>query len=512
MKMQTHTKSTRYHLITLLCLSGIIFGGGFALLFPNIFKTILSQKMTLVDGTPAYDVWLENKDPAYMRMYMFHIVNPEEIANGTAKPLLKEMGPYVFREQKQKANVTQHAYNSSVTYRERKWWYFEPDMSNGSLDDYVTSLNVPAVIGQEVSRGDYWQSFLLDQTFSMVGVELFVNKTVGELLFDGYEDTLLAIAEWAGTESKIPMDKFAWFYKRNGTVWGDGEFNMFTGSDDINKMGKIHTWDQQTRTHFEGHCGEIRGSAGGFFPPNVKNQTLELFTHEACRSLAFHSTGQIESIHAVPGIVYELPTTTFANGTVNPDNWCYENNLPSGLHNGTYCKAKKSPLFISFPHFYGADPYYVNQFDSRSNFSPSKAKHGSRMVILPAMGVPMEFTLRLQLNLRVHPNPDISILTDVSEDLYIPTLWFEGGGALTKSQADLISQMLNLPQVVNYIGLGVTIVSMMGIAISLFLACNPKKKSKNIAFENVPTKEEEVVIQTENGCEMNLLSTFKNKI
>ena len=42
---------------------------------------------------------------------------------------------------------------------------------------------------------------------------LFVNRTAGELLFDGYEDQLLAIAEWSGTKSRTPLDKFGYFYK-----------------------------------------------------------------------------------------------------------------------------------------------------------------------------------------------------------------------------------------------------------------------------------------------------------
>lgn len=61
--------------------------------------------------------------------------------------------------------------------------------------------------------------------------QLFVNKTIGELLFDGYEDPVLQIAslneeeedefDMFGEEEEInepepfaiPMDKFGWFYK-----------------------------------------------------------------------------------------------------------------------------------------------------------------------------------------------------------------------------------------------------------------------------------------------------------
>lgn len=64
--------------------------------------------------------------------------------------------------------------------------------------------------------------------------QLFVNKTIGELLFDGYEDPVLQIAslneeeedefDMFGEEEEInepepftiPMDKFGWFYKVSG--------------------------------------------------------------------------------------------------------------------------------------------------------------------------------------------------------------------------------------------------------------------------------------------------------
>ena len=35
------------------------------------------------------------------------------------------------------------------------------------------------------------------------------------------------------------MDKFGWFYERNGTTWSDGVLTMDTGTDDIAKLGKI---------------------------------------------------------------------------------------------------------------------------------------------------------------------------------------------------------------------------------------------------------------------------------
>ena len=49
------------------------------------------------------------------------------------------------------------------------------------------------------------------------GSEVFITKTVGQLLFDGYEDPLLDLAQkipdFVGIEIPKEYDKFGWFYK-----------------------------------------------------------------------------------------------------------------------------------------------------------------------------------------------------------------------------------------------------------------------------------------------------------
>lgn len=126
----------------------------------------------------------------------------------------------------------------------------------------------------------------------------------------------------------------------------------------------------------------MRGSAGGFFSPNIKSDTLELFAHDFCRTITFVTNRDVTFYEKLPGVIYELPVNTFANGSTYQPNWCFENNLPSGLHNSTYCKEEKTPLFMSFPHFYGADPFYINKFSPDSDLKPSKEKHGSNMLVL----------------------------------------------------------------------------------------------------------------------------------
>ena len=118
------------------------------------------------------------------------------------------------REYMERVNIQPHP-NHTLSFNQNRTWIFAPELSQGnSLADNITSLNIPVIMAQENTRGKYWDSFMLDSTFSMIDATLFVNKTVGELLFEGYEDTLLAIAEMAGAtaDSNVPMDRFGWFY------------------------------------------------------------------------------------------------------------------------------------------------------------------------------------------------------------------------------------------------------------------------------------------------------------
>ena len=52
----------------------------------------------------------------------------------------------------------------------------------------------------------------LHETISTVDSRPFVTKTAGQLLFDGYQDLLMDMADMFAS-SERPMDKFAWFYK-----------------------------------------------------------------------------------------------------------------------------------------------------------------------------------------------------------------------------------------------------------------------------------------------------------
>jgi hypothetical protein len=121
----------------------------------------------------------------------------------------------------------------------------------------------------------------------MTGQNVWVTKTAGELLFEGYSDPLLTMAVKMPhlAQTKIPADKFGWFYTRNGSAEFDGVFNVDTGEEDILQLGKLRRWNYSNRTgFFEAECGHVIGSSGELFPPGqTKDKPVVMFSSDLCR-------------------------------------------------------------------------------------------------------------------------------------------------------------------------------------------------------------------------------------
>lgn len=130
---------------------------------------------------------------------------------------MKEIGPYRFREIRDKKNITFNDHNSTVSYRTISTFYFDEDGSNGTLDDNITQLNIVAVgASAQALTFDYTKRKLVSLGLNMYEQELVTTKTARELLFEGYEDNMLSIGREGliqGFDPKdIPYDRVGWFY------------------------------------------------------------------------------------------------------------------------------------------------------------------------------------------------------------------------------------------------------------------------------------------------------------
>jgi scavenger receptor class B, member 1 len=247
--------------------------------------------------------------------------------------------------------------NGTVTYKQVRTFQFVPDQSKGSLDDRLVLLNIPAAtVGATAQNLPKITRGLMNLGLKAIGENLFVEKTAGEILFDGYDDPVLKAAEFIHKFNvPIPgiMDKFGFYYGRNGSDWWDGVFNMFTGTNNLHRLGEIASWNFSANTgFFPRPCGDVRG-VGDFFPPYMPDTTVELFSNDLCRPIELSFNGW-DSVKGVNGKRYRVEPSYFANSDENPANYCFESGpspLPSGVYNASSCRFG-APIFMSEPHFY----------------------------------------------------------------------------------------------------------------------------------------------------------------
>ena len=91
----------------------------------------------------------------------------------------------------------------------------------------------------------------------------------------------------------------------------------------------------------------------------------------------------------------------FFLGTMYPENECFCGGqcVPSGVMNISSCRFG-SPVFMSYPHFYNADKFYVDQIDG---MNPQRENHEFYMILEPTTGIALEVAARFQVNMLVEP-------------------------------------------------------------------------------------------------------------
>lgn len=57
------------------------------------------QKLVLSDdpSSQSYSSWNSDVVPVYFKVYLFNVTNPENVVWKKEKPVLEEVGPYVYR-------------------------------------------------------------------------------------------------------------------------------------------------------------------------------------------------------------------------------------------------------------------------------------------------------------------------------------------------------------------------------------------------------------------------------
>lgn len=422
------------------------------------------EELSLRDGTLQYKMWTQPPVPMYLKFYLFNVTNSRDVVENNSKPILQQLGPYTFRETHVRVNVQRHD-NFTLTFQQRRVWHFEEALSNGTLQDSITTLNVPLVGAVYTLRYQpLWFKVVFNRIVKMLKSRLFVTKSAIELLFDGYSDPLLDLGQRLPPGTFPPFDKFAWFYQRNNSDYYDGIFNVYTGEDHIGKFGEMASWNYTKQTnYYDSYCGMVNGSFGEGWAPRRNRSSISLYVTDICRTVTLDYESDVVN-RGVASYRFVGTERVFSNKTVDAENWCFCPDgvcIPSGVGNASSCRFG-APVFVSFPHYYLADPYYIDQVEG---LSPDKELHEFHVDLEPDMAVPTAVRARLQVNILIEPDIDIDVVSSAKRT-YVPLVWFEISADLTDDLSWWINLASHMPVIGTASLFGIFCASLVAMAIS----------------------------------------------
>ena len=231
-----------------------------------------------------------------MRLYFFNTTNPDAFLRGE-KPILAEVGPYVYEEKWKKVGVVWSNDQEKVKYKLKKTFVFRQDLS-GSLseDDRVTLPNVP--LFASVNQMKYTNRLVhaaLGHMLDILRQEVFNSTSVRDVTW-GYHHTLIKLGnDVLPEEKKLPFNEFGFFVNKNGSL--SEEWETMTGHSNVQDVAKIVSYDGKTEMDFWStqQCNSIRGTDGSLFHPGVQaNETLYLFNRDLCQSLPLVYQEEVE--------------------------------------------------------------------------------------------------------------------------------------------------------------------------------------------------------------------------
>ncbi|OWR45788.1 scavenger receptor class B member 3 [Danaus plexippus plexippus] len=435
----------------------VVTGAVMAVFWPSLFMLVLKKIMVLAPGSTSYNIWKEIPIPMYLEFFMFNISNVDDILAGkNVKMQVEQFGPYVFREYHKKVNITFND-NATVTFYNERTWFYEPEMSNGTLDDVITSINpIIATVAYVLRNQHPLLKVPVDVFMRMFHDNMFLTAPVRNWLFDGIEDPVLDVANhFPDLPINIPYDRFGWFYERNGSKEFDGIFLMNTGAKDFSSLGNVEKWKYSDRSNFRDECGVVQGSTGELWAPELGQQELTVFAPDICTYMNLARTDNPVEVLGVQGVEYAANNSLFDNG------YRYPSKIMAILQISGEKKISKMygvPLILFFvvgdlilmvlegisnggnlTYFLTDKTFLIfikTVLSCFLSFLPSDMNF--RLSLEMYTGMPLSVAAQLQINLLVRHVDAITINNQLPDrDTLVPMFWFRQELFMTEQYASL---------------------------------------------------------------------------
>lgn len=442
---------------TSIFLFGFIFGfyG-----FHKFLKSQIAKNAALVEGTDMRANWAKTPIAVEFRIYLFNVTNPEEVHKG-AKPILQEVGPFCYDEWKEKVGFSDDPDEDEVSFHMKNTWIFNKDCYGNAEEAGLTGeemITVPnaALLSLALMVEKDTPALL---TMANRGIPhlynhqktVFVTAKAKEILFEGIylnctSKDFAAVALCTGIRMNAKglhkindnLFKFSFFGVKNGTA-DEARLTVKRGKENIKDLGRVvalngkpemKVWDAP-------ECNQIVGTDTTIFPPFTQSsEDLISFSPDVCRSMG----AKYQRPSSYKGIKTNYYTANLGDMSKNPEEKCFCPTPTTCHKKGIFdiTKCTGAPIWLSLPHFYETDPFYLSQVEG---LSPDMQKHQIFVEFEPFTGTPLAARKRMQFNIPIHKIKKIELMRDLPDAL-IPIFWIEEGLELGDEYIDLLENKL----------------------------------------------------------------------
>ncbi|KAH9508842.1 hypothetical protein Btru_050202 [Bulinus truncatus] len=382
---------------------------------------------------PNNTLWEQPNGQVFLRMYYFNLTNLNEVIFGREMPVVHEVGPFVYRGVESRTNLTWKGNNSSVSYNDRFVYKLDERMSAGLENAVIMSVDLEPLVEQSVNRmlpsGPQFRKFKVKKFLSAANQLEMSNADVYQPLR-------------AGGLSFRP------FNRKNGTERFN--YSMTTGTYNFSEYYNIYAFNNNPTLPywFSDEANEIYGSDGTAFPPFLtKSSRPVVFDARMYRRFTLQFQGET-TLNGVKAYRFIIPDSEFVNGTdeiyynntvdvpsrrrraLLPDTaadprtigleyeetgngYCTPICVPAGLYSIRTIQSGHHPLFLSNPHFLGADRYYARL---THGVEPDESKHRSIFDVHELTG---------QVIRMIHRAQTVYFMDNHLSEIYLPLFWRE---------------------------------------------------------------------------------------
>ncbi|KRF84429.1 sensory neuron membrane protein 2 isoform X3 [Drosophila virilis] len=470
-------------------------------LFPIMIHKKVEQSVIIADGSEQYKRFVNLPQPLNFKVYIFNVTNPDMIQNG-AIPIVEEIGPYVYRQYRQKKVKHFSRDGSKITYVQNVHFDFDEDASAPyTQSDRIVALNMHMNSVLQISENDPGLALLLVHLNANLKAvfndprSMFVHTSVREYLFDGVRFCInpQGIAKAICNQIKESGSKtireqsdgslaFSFFGHKNGS--GHEVYEVHTGKGDATKVLEIQKLDDSHNLQVwlngstEGEtsvCNQINGTDASSYPPfRQRGDSMYIFSADICRSVQLFYQSDIQ-YQGIPGFRYSIGENFINDIGPEHDNECFcvdklanvikrkNGCLYAGALDLTTCL--DAPVILTLPHMLGASNEYRKMI---RGLKPDAKKHQTFVDVQTLTGTPLQGGKRVQFNMFLKSINRITITENLTTVL-MPAIWVEEGIQLNGEMVNFFKKkLINTLKTLDIVhwaglcgGMGVAILSLL---------------------------------------------------